>query len=113
MSQELVTILQIAIIGLVSACCVGGLILQLFAWRHLKPGIPRYGHKDALFNKKEEYYTEHGMKYVNLQKMLLYGMGGLLVIFFIVTEIGRPDAPGPNAPVIGDTPANSAPTTSQ
>lgn len=90
MSQELVTVLQIALILLVSGCCLGGLVLQLFAWRHLKPGIPRYGHKDALFNKKEEYYTEQGMKYVNLQKILLYGMAGLLVVFFLVTEIGRP-----------------------
>jgi hypothetical protein len=98
MDQDLVTYLQIGIIGLISLCCLGGLVLQIFAWRHLKPGIPKYGHKDALFNKKHEYYTEEGMKYVDMQKLLLYVMGGLLVVFFIVTEIGRPDAPPGHVP---------------
>jgi hypothetical protein len=86
--------LQIAVILLLALCCAAGIGLQFAAWRHLKPGIPRYGHKDALFKKKEEYYTEAGMRYINMQKQLMYLMAVLFAILILSIEMGA-EAPPP------------------
>jgi len=84
-------------------CCVIGIVLQFYAWRHLKPGIPRFGHKDSLFKKKDEYYTEEGMKYVNMQKTVTYVMAALFAVALFSSTPGSdvPDAnePAPEAPV--------------
>ena len=85
----------IALVGiLIGIACAAGIVLQFFAWRHLKPGIPRWGHKDALFKKKDQYYTEEGMRYVNMQKGLMYAMTPLLVLLIVIIEYSA-DAPPP------------------
>ena len=81
-----VSTLQWVLVGLIAVCCVTGVGLQFFAWRHLKPGIPKYGHKDALFNKKKEYYTDEGMRYVNMQRIVMYAMGFLFMAFLLLGE---------------------------
>ena len=84
----------LAVIGiLIGLCCAVGIGLQFFAWRHLKPGIPRWGHKDALFRKKEEYYTEEGMRYVNMQKNLMIAMTPLLILLIVVIEYAAEGPP--------------------
>lgn len=79
---------------LIGVCCAAGIVLQFYAWRHLKPGIPRFGHKDALFKKKEEYYTEEGMRYVTMQKGIMYIMAPLFLLLVIIIEFSA-DAPPP------------------
>lgn len=83
MSADIIIVLVGLLIGL---CCAAGIVLQFYAWRHLKPGIPRYGHKDALFKKKEEYYTEEGMRYVKMQKGLIYIMAPLFIALVVLIE---------------------------
>lgn len=97
--------LQVIAVGLIGACCLAGIVLQFFAWRHLKPGVPRFGHKDALFKKKQEYYTEEGMRYVNMQKTLAYVMAVLFMLVLFGTDPG--DDPGDGR---GDGPASDGQT---
>lgn len=87
-------ILQVAALIGLTLCCVAGIVLQFFAWRHLKPGIPPYGHKDALFKKKDQYYTPEGMRYIEMQKKLIYVMLGLFFLFIYTIEADAPPPPG-------------------
>lgn len=79
-------IVQIILLILVSACCIAGFVLQFYAWRHLKPGIPRFGHKDALFRKKDQYYEPEGMVYIEWQKRIMHVMFVLFILFIIAIE---------------------------
>lgn len=92
MSPDLLEILQAGVLLLIALCCVVGVVLQFYAWRHLKPGIPRFGHKDSLFKKKAEYYTEEGLHYIGLQKQVMYVMLFLFAIFIVTIEL-LADAP--------------------
>ena len=82
------SIFVILILLAITLCCIAGIVLQFYAWRHLKPGIPRYGHKDSMFRKRADYYTEDGMRYIEMQKKLTYVMFGLFVIFIVLIETG-------------------------
>lgn len=86
--------LQVAMLILLALCSAIGIWLQFLAWRHLKPGIPRYGHKDSMFKKKQDYYTEQGMAYIRLQKGLMYIMAGLFAVLIFAIEYGAPNPPG-------------------
>ncbi|MEC9267607.1 MAG: hypothetical protein RLW87_02260 [Alphaproteobacteria bacterium] len=92
MDGSLLEILHIVAWGLLALCCFAGIALQFFAWRHLKPGIPRFGHKDSLFKKKAEYYTEEGLVFIELQKRVMYVM---LTIFFLYIAAIEFLSPGP------------------
>ncbi|MDF1750966.1 MAG: hypothetical protein P1V34_19055 [Alphaproteobacteria bacterium] len=82
--------IQILLIILLALCCVAGFVLQFYAWRHLKPGIPRFGHKDAMFKKKDQYYTEEGLKYIEWQKRIMNVMFFLFAGFIILIEWSAP-----------------------
>lgn len=86
-------IFEIIALGTIVICCIAGIILQIFASRHRKPGIPRLGHKDALFKKKDLYYTETGMKYVEMQKYAMYIMAAMFILFLFTAE--QPPVPPP------------------
>ena len=74
------------LIFVIGAACFTGIGLQFLAWRHRMPGIPRYGHKDSFFRKKDQMYTEQGMYYIRLQKKLMYVMLGAMILFFIMVQ---------------------------
>lgn len=82
--------IQILLIILLALCCIVGFVLQFYAWRHLKPGIPRFGHKDAMFKKKDQYYTEEGLKYIEWQKRIMNVMFFLFAGFIILIEWSAP-----------------------
>ena len=90
--MDIFRIAQIIMLALLGLCCLAGIVLQFYAWRHLKPGIPRYGHKDALFKKKEEYYEPEGLRYIEMQKKIMYGMAGIFALFIVMLEL---EADGP------------------
>ena len=81
------------LIFVIAVSCFTGIGLQFLAWRHRKPGIPRYGHKDSFFRKKDQMYTEQGMYYIRLQKKLMYIMLGAMILFFIMVQPDQPPPP--------------------
>ncbi|MAX64752.1 MAG: hypothetical protein CMM40_20355 [Rhodospirillaceae bacterium] len=81
---------QILLIILLTLCCVAGFVLQFYAWRHLKPGIPRFGHKDAMFRKKDQYYEPEGLKYIDWQKKIMHIMFVLFAALIILIEWSAP-----------------------
>lgn len=93
MDSGLIELAQMTILGLLALCCVIGVALQFFAWRHLKPGIPRFGHKDSLFKKKAEYYTDEGLHYIELQKRVMYVMLALFFLFIASIEFSATEPP--------------------
>jgi hypothetical protein len=98
-TDSLASLLLIVSLGGIALCSAGGIVLQFKAWQHLKPGIPKFGHKDSLFTKKADYYTEEGMRYVGMQKQLIYAMAVFALLLLVSIELsGPPAAPPPAQP---------------
>lgn len=94
-TQTLASLLFIVSLSGIALCSVGGIALQFKAWKHLKPGIPRFGHKDSLFTKKADYYTEEGLRYVGMQKRLIYVMAAFALLLLVGIELSGPPEAGP------------------
>ncbi|MCR9221663.1 MAG: hypothetical protein NXI21_15680 [Alphaproteobacteria bacterium] len=80
---------QFVFLGLIFLLCIAGMGLHVMALRHRRPGVPIFGHKDSLFRRKHEIFTEEGMKYVEWQKRLVVLAMILVVLLFV---LGLPDA---------------------
>lgn len=93
-TQSLASFMLIGSLVGIGLCSAAGIALQFKAWQHLKPGIPRFGHKDSLFTKKADYYTEEGLRYVGMQKRLIYAMAVLALLLILGIELSGPPADG-------------------
>lgn len=80
------TTAQLAVMILLAAVCVAGMVLHAVALRHRKPGVPRIGQKDSLFRKAEQHYTETGLKLIAIQKRLVVGAMILVVLLFVLSR---------------------------
>ena len=62
------------------ACCVASALLQLLAWRHVRPG---QGPTVVGVWKPENYFDEIGLRQMKLARWLLI-LGGVLFVSYIV-----------------------------
>ena len=72
------------------ACCVASALLQLVAWRHVRPGE---GPTVRGVWKPDQYFDEVGLRQMKLARRLLI-MGGVMFVSYVivgrvVTELGR------------------------
>lgn len=66
-----VDIFGLFLLGVFGLLILSGFVLQLLAFRHRREEYGLFGHKDSMFRHKENAYTEEGMKYIRLQKMVI------------------------------------------
>ena len=62
------------------ACCVASALLQLLAWRHVRPG---QGPTVVGVWKPENYFDEVGLRQMKLARWLLI-VGGVLFVSYVI-----------------------------
>jgi hypothetical protein len=65
------------------ACCVASALLQLLAWRHVRPG---QGPTVVGVWKPEHYFDDVGLRQMKLARWLLI-LGGVLFLSYVI--LGR------------------------
>ena len=66
------------------ACCVASALLQLLAWRHVRPG---QGPTVVGVWKPENYFDEIGLRQMKLARWLLILGGVLFVSYMVVGQV--------------------------
>jgi hypothetical protein len=66
------------------ACCVASALLQLLAWRHVRPGK---GPTVVGVWKPENYFDEVGLRQMKLARWLLILGGVLFVSYMVVGQV--------------------------
>jgi hypothetical protein len=66
------------------ACCVASALLQLLAWRHVRPG---QGPTVVGVWKPEHYFDDIGLRQMKLARWLLILGGVLFVSYMVVGQV--------------------------